>query len=386
MAEKKQAQQTNVESTFKPTPEQPVDYKAVTDNVAAQFSMVQIIDKDGNVVNEDIMPNLSDEQLVDLMDRMVFSRTLHEETTKFSKQGRLGFYGPTLGQEASQMASAYVIEEDDWLYGGYRDVPVLISHGGTIAQGFLWSKGHVAGGTYGEDGNVNAMVPQIIIGAQYVQATGNAVGQKLNGSKNVTFTYTGDGGTSQGDFYEGLNFAGRYDAPLVAIVQNNGYAISTPREKATNAPTLAQKSVAAGIPGVQVDGMDALAVYVVTKQAREWAAAGNGPVLIESVTSRMGPHSTAGDDPSLYRDQESYDYWDERDPLKRFRIFLENKGLWTEDHEEEIKDEFKEQISAGIKEAESQPEMTISESLKWMYEDPTANIEEQIEYYESKGE
>lgn len=386
MAEKKQAQQAKVESTFKPTPEHPVDYKAVQENVAAQFPMVQIIDKDGKVVNKDIMPDLSDEQLVDLMERMVFSRTLHEETTKFSKQGRLGFYGPTLGQEASQMASAAVIEKDDWLYGAYRDIPVLISHGGTIAQGFLWSKGHVDGGTYGEDGNVKAMVPQIIIGAQYVQATGNALGEKLKGTNNVTFTYTGDGGTSQGDFYEGINYAGRYQVPAVYIVQNNGYAISTPREKASHAPTLAQKSAAAGIPGVQVDGMDALAVYVVTKQAREWAAAGNGPVLIETITSRMAPHSTAGDDPSRYRDQASYDYWEERDPLKRYRIFLEGKDLWTDEHEEEIKEKFVEEIGEAMKDAESRPEMKISESLKWMYANPTSNVKEQIEYYESKGE
>jgi pyruvate dehydrogenase E1 component alpha subunit len=330
------------------------------------------------------MPDLSDEELVELMEDMVFARTLHEETTKYSRQGRLGFYGPTLGQEASQMGSAYAFEENDWLYGGYRDLPQLISHGASVAQGFLWSKGHVNGGWYGEEGEVNAMVPQIIIGAQYIQATGNALGQKLKGEDAVTFTYTGDGGTSQGDFYEGLNFAGRYQVPAVFIVQNNGYAISTPRELATNAGTLAQKSAAVGIPGVQVDGMDVLAVYAVTKQAREWAAAGNGPVLIETITSRMGPHSTAGDDPTRYRDQESFDYWEARDPLDRYRTFLEEKELWDEDHEEEIIEKFQEEIADGMKEAESQPEMTVTESLKWQYANPPANILEQIEEYEEK--
>lgn len=380
---KQEAQKTNVAQEFKATPEQPVDYEGVLNNVTEQFPMVQIIDKDGNVVRDDIMPDLSDEQLVELMERMVFSRTLHEETTKLARQGRLGFYAPTMGQEASQLASAYAFEEGDWVFPGYRDVPQVLSQGASIAEGFLWSLGHPDGNYY-QDGKVNAVQPQIIIGAQLIQAMGNAVGQKLNGSKNVTFTYTGDGGSSQGDTYEALNFAGRYKAPIVFYFQNNGYAISTPRYKQTAAETLAQKSVAAGIPGVQVDGQDPLAVYVVSKQAREWAAAGNGPVLIETITSRMAPHSTAGDDPKRYRDQESFDYWEERDPLKRYRVFLGNKGLWDEEKEEAFVEQAKEQIAEGIKEAEAARELSVSESLEWMYENPGQNIKEQIEIYKAK--
>lgn len=377
-----ETKQSSVESSF-PQSAQPVDYEAILNNYEATFPMVQILDKDGKVVNEDIMPDLSDEKLVELMEKMVWSRTIFDRSLALARQGRLGFYAPTKGQEASQIASYFAFEKQDWLFPGYRDVPQLILHGLPLSKAFLWSRGHVEGNKYDED--LRAMPPQIIIGAQFIQAMGNAVGVKLNGEENVvTFTYTGDGGSSQGDTYEGMNFASRYKAPIVFFIQNNGYAISTPRHKQTAAETLAQKAAAVGIPGVQVDGMDPLAVYAVTKQAREWAAAGNGPVLIETVTSRMGAHSTSGDDPTKYRDQESFDYWDERDPLKRFSTFLEEKGLWSKEKEEEIIERTKEEVKEAAKVSDSTPDMLVSELLSWMYENQPANIDEQIKKYEEK--
>ena len=146
-----------------------------------------------------------------------------------------------------------------------------------LYQAFLWSRGHFQGNQIPE--GVNVLPPQIIIGAQYVQTAGVALGMKKRGKKAVAITYTGDGGSSQGDFYEGINFAGAFKAPAIFIVQNNQFAISTPREKQTAAKTLAQKAVAAGIPGIQVDGMDALAVYAAVHDARERAINGEGPTL-----------------------------------------------------------------------------------------------------------
>ncbi|RIM08056.1 pyruvate dehydrogenase (acetyl-transferring) E1 component subunit alpha, partial [Staphylococcus cohnii] len=131
----------------------------------------------------------------------------------------------------------------------------------------------------------------IIIGAQYVQTAGVALGIKKRGKSAVAITYTGDGGSSQGDFYEGINFASAYKAPAIFVIQNNNYAISTPRSKQTAAITLAQKAIAVGIPGIQVDGMDALAVYQATKEARDRAVNGEGPTLIETITYRYGPHT-----------------------------------------------------------------------------------------------
>lgn len=360
----------------------PVDYEAQLKAVDAQYPMVQILDEKGNVINEDIMPDLSKEELVELMKRMVFSRTLHERSMALAKQGRLGFYAPTLGQEASQMASSYAFTKEDWLFPGYRDVPQLIAHGLPIHKGFLWSRGHVEGNNYPED--LHAMPPQIIIGAQIIHAMGSAVGQKLNGTKAVSFTYTGDGGSSQGDTYEGLNYASRYKAPAVFFIQNNGFAISTPRHKQTAATTLAQKAAAVGIPGVQVDGNDALAVYAVSKQARDWALAGNGPVLIETVTNRLGAHSTSGDDPKIYRTQEDIDAWTTKDPLIRMRVFLEAKGLWSEEIENEYIEEVKAEIKEAAKAADSVPKQKVTDFLNNMFENPGQNIIEQSKEYEAK--
>lgn len=361
----------------------PLDFDKLVKSYGELFSMVQILDKDGKIVNKSLVPELSDEELVELMERMVFSRVLHDRSMALSRQGRLGFYAPTAGQEASQIASHYALEKQDWIYPGYRDIPQLIMHGLPIYKAFLWSRGHVEGNHYDDD--LHIIPPQIIIGAQYIQAMGNAVGQKLAGKENeITITYTGDGGSSQGDVYEGINFASRYKAPVVFVIQNNGYAISTPREKQTAAETLAQKGVAAGIPSIQVDGMDPLAVYTVTKAARDWAVAGNGPVLIETITNRFGPHSTSGDDPTRYRSQESFDYWEQRDPLIRFRNYLTEKELWTEEHEEELIEKVQEEVLAAAKEADQVEKMSVSDSLKWMYSNPGQNIQEQIEKYEAK--
>ncbi len=360
----------------------PLDFAALMEDINADFPTIQVLDKDGKVVNKDLLPDLSDEELVELMTRMVWARVLDQRSTALNRQGRLGFYAPTAGQEASQLASQFAMDKEDVLLPGYRDVPQLIQHGLPLRDAFLWSRGHAAGSEYAE--SLQALPPQIIIGAQYVQAAGVALGLKKRNKPNVAFTYTGDGGSSQGDFYEGINFAGAYKANAVFFIQNNGYAISTPRELQTAANTLAQKGIAAGIPSIQVDGMDALAVYKVTKAAREWAAAGNGPVLIETLTFRYGPHTLSGDDPTRYRTQEVEDEWHAKDPLTRFRIYLTEKGLWSEEKEEQIIEQTKEEIKTAIKAADAAPKQKVSDFLKNMFEVTPKLIQEQIDTFEAK--
>ncbi|MEQ3466119.1 pyruvate dehydrogenase (acetyl-transferring) E1 component subunit alpha [Enterococcus cecorum] len=359
-----------------------IDFEALLEKVNADFPTYQVLDKDGNVVNPDLMPELSDDELVELMTQMVWSRVLHQRSTALNRQGRLGFYAPTAGQEASQLASHFAFEKEDVLLPGYRDVPQLVQHGLPLAEAFLWSRGHVAGNLYPED--LKALSPQIIIGAQYVQAAGVALGLKKRNKKNVVFTYTGDGGSSQGDFYEAINIAGAYKANAVFYIQNNGFAISTPRNKQSSAMTLAQKAVAAGIPGIQVDGMDPLAVYAVSKLARDWSVAGNGPVLIETLTYRYGPHTLSGDDPTRYRSKEMDSEWEAKDPLIRFRNFLTAKGLWSEEKEEAVIEQTKEDIKNAIAEADRVPKQKVSEFLKNMFEVQPQLIKEQIEIYEAK--
>lgn len=343
---------------------------------------LQVLNEAGEVVNPDLMPDLSDDELVELYQQMLWSRVLGDRTMKLCRQGRLGFFAPTAGEEASQMGSNFAMEKDDFLLGGYRDVPQLVKHGLPMWKGFLWSKGHVNGNKYPED--LQAVPPQIIIGAQYAQTAGVALGLKKKGQANVAYTYTGDGGTSQGDFYEGVNFASAFKAPAVFFVQNNMYAISVPRDKQTAAPTLAQKAVASGVPGIQVDGMDALAVYAVSKQARDYSVSGNGPVLIETLCYRYGPHTTAGDVPHRYREESEEDIWWKKDPLIRMRKFLENKGLWDDEKEEAYKKVANQEVDDAMKEVESQPQQTVTELMKNEYVDTPAAIQTQLDAYQAK--
>ena len=331
-----------------------------------EFELNQVIDKTGEIVKPELMPNLTKEQLITLMERMVYVRTFDERCVSLSKQGRLGFYAPVAGQEASMIGSQYVLEKDDWLLPGYRDLPQILFHGVPMSQIFLWSKGHYQGGQM-PDG-VNVTPPQIIIGAQIVQAAGVGLGLKKKKKDNIVITYTGDGGSSQGDFYEGLNFAGAFQTPTIVIVQNNQYAISTPYEQQSAAHTIAQKAIAAGIKGVRVDGMDVLATYAVTKEARERAVTLSKPTLIETVTYRYGPHSMSGDNPTIYRSQDSESEWRERDPLHRYRLFLQKQNLWTKEQEEQMIEKAKEDVKKAIKAVENNKEQSINNLVENMFE------------------
>lgn len=356
--------------------------KHVLKEIESKFEMFQVLNEKGEIVDEANVPNLSDDELKELMRRMVYTRVLDQRSIALNRQGRLGFYAPTAGQEASQIASHFALEKEDYLLPGYRDIPQMIWHGLPLYQAFLFSRGHYHGNQMPE--GVNTLHPQIIIGAQYIQAVGVAMGMKLRGKKSVAVTYTGDGGTSQGDFYEGLNFAGVYNVPAIFFVQNNFFAISVPVEKQTKAKTLAQKSVAAGIAGFQVDGMDPLAVYAITKHARERAINGEGPTLIETVTYRYGPHTMAGDDPTRYRTDDLNNEWEKRDPLIRFRIYLKEKGIWTEEEEEAVIEQAKEDIREAIKQADNYPKQKVSDLIEFMFEELPINLQEQLIEYKRK--
>lgn len=346
-----------------------INFQQIVDQCEAYFPLVQTLNLDGEVINQKYDPDLSDEEALELMKLMVFARTFDKQTNSYAQQARMGFYASSYGQEAAQMASSFAFDREDWLYGGYRDIPQLLQHGASIEEVYHWSKGHVKGSQYAFNKDVKAALPQIIIGAQMIQAQGNAYGQKLRGSKQVTYAYTGDGGTSEGDTYEALNFAGVYQSPIIFYFQNNGYAISTPTELQTHAKTFAQKAIAAGIPGIRVDGNDALATYFVSKNARDYAANGHGPIVIELVTNRLNPHSTMGDDPLRYREQTSIDEWTAQDPLIRYRKYLTKRGILTPEMEEQWVEEALEDIKAGMEASETTPLMQLEDSFAWQYHD-----------------
>ncbi|MDR2660973.1 MAG: thiamine pyrophosphate-dependent dehydrogenase E1 component subunit alpha [Lactobacillaceae bacterium] len=353
------------------------------------FPVLSVLDNQGKIIDKEALKRaeLSDEDLVNIIKRMLLSRQLDIRSIKLAKQGRFGFFAPTAGQEASQMASSYAFNDDDWLMPGYRDIPEIIVKGWPIWKAILWSRGHVLGNEFvTEDGKeINAWMPQIIIGAQYVEAAGIALGLKKRGKNAVAYAYTGDGGTSQGDFYEGINFAGAYKANAVFFIQNNGYAISTPRSLQTAAVHLAAKGWAAGIPSVVVDGNDPIAMYLVSKEARAWAVSGNGPVLIETLTNRLEPHSTAGDDPLRYRKQDDIDSWWQKEPLIRMRNFMTEKGIWSLELENAYIDEVNTLIDEQIKIADNVEKQKVSNFIKNTLEIPGQAMNEQIAKFESEG-
>jgi len=350
-------------------------------NVEENFETFRILDEKGEVVNKDAMPDLSDEELTELMRRLVYTRIWDQRAISLNRQGRLGFYAPVAGQEASMIGTQFALDKDDWILPGYRDIPQMVFHGFPLYKAFLFSRGHITGGQIPE--GVNVLMPQIIIGAQIVQAAGVALGLKKSGKEQVAITYTGDGGSSQGDFYEGMNFAGAFKAPAIFVVQNNRFAISTPVEKQSMAKTIAQKAVAAGINGIQVDGMDVLAVYAATKQARVEALNGV-PTLIETLTYRYGPHTLAGDDPTRYRTKDMDDEYQAQDPLVRFRAFMEEKGLWNEDKENEVIEQAKADVKEALAQADKEPKQKVTDFINVMAEKLPLNLQEQLDEYTAK--
>lgn len=335
---------------------------------------LSVLSPEGEIVNEAYMPKLSDDQLKEIMYRMVFTRTWDERAVNLGRQGRLGFYAPVSGQEASMVGSEYALNKDDFVCPGYRDMPQIVWHGLPLYQAFLYSRGHQHGGQIPED--VHVLMPQIIIGAQILHATGVAMAFKKKGEKRVAITYTGDGGSSEGDFYEGLNFAGAFKLPVIYVVQNNGYAITTPYAKQTAALSVAHKALAAGVRGVQVDGMDVLAVIKAVSEAAERGRNGEGATLIEMITYRFRPHSMA-DDTSKYRTKEEEGEWSLKDPITRFAKFLEKKGLWTEEDTARVKEEAKATVNEHIKKAEATDKMTVSGLIDSMFETTPAHLEAQ---------
>jgi pyruvate dehydrogenase E1 component alpha subunit len=335
---------------------------------------LSVLSPEGEIVNPDMMPKLSDDQLKEIMYRMVFTRTWDERAVNLGRQGRLGFYAPVSGQEASMIGSEYALNKEDFVCPGYRDMPQIVWHGLPLYQAFLYSRGHQHGGQIPE--GVNVLMPQIIIGAQILHATGIAMAFKKKGEKRVAITYTGDGGSSEGDFYEGLNFAGVFKLPVIYVVQNNRYAITTPFEKQTAALSIAHKAVAAGIKGVQVDGMDVLAVIKAVSEAAERGRNGEGATLIEMLTYRFRPHSMA-DDTTKYRTKEEEGEWSLKDPITRFAKFLEKKGLWTEEDTARVREEAKAAVNEHIKKAEATEKMTVAGLIDSMFETTPQYLEEQ---------
>ena len=339
-----------------------------------RFEMVQLLDENGNG-DEQELASFSDEFLVTLYRWMRKVRVIDERLLKMQRQGRIGTYAPFSGQEAAQIGSVLALRKDDWIFPSYREIAACLAHGLPLAQIFQYVRGRVMGRKMPED--LNIFPTQIIIGAQTLHATGCAWATKLKGETQVSVCYFGDGATSEGDFHEALNFASVYQVPVIFFCQNNHYAISVPVHKQTASRTIAQKALAYGMKGVLVDGNDALAVYKTMKQAVEAARNGEGPMLIEALTYRLGPHTTA-DDPTKYRNAEEVEQWKrKKDPLHRLRVLLEKRGLWTEEKEEAWVAQVNEEVTEAYEEATANETGSIVDVFDYVYGKPSKLLQEQ---------
>ncbi len=338
--------------------------------------MFTVLDKDGKVVNKDYEPSIDDETLVHMYKTMQLARIADIKALQYQRQGRMLTFAPVQGQEASQVGPMAATEQKDWLVPAFREAAAMLYKGATLYQNYLYWYGNELGSQYDE--GVNIMPVNVPIGSQINHAAGVAHAAKIKGTDEVAITYIGDGGTSNGEFHEGVNWGGVYDLPMVTIIQNNQYAISTPRSQATRAKTLAQKAHAYGIPGIQVDGNDALAMYAATSEAVKRARNGEGPTLIEAVTYRMGPHTTS-DDPTIYRSEEEVNEWREKDPLTRFYKYLANRKLWNKEKDDALQEELKKFVADTFKQVENAPHPTLDEVFDYTYETLPKDLKRQKE-------
>jgi len=365
-------------------PERPTQYART--QPAPDREPIRVLDGDGNVCPGAEVPDIPDEQLLGMYEDIRLARAFDQRAVSLQRQGRIATYAPMTGQEGSQVGTGHALAEEDWLFPTYRDHAAKYVHGMDLASLLAPAAGFREG--YAVPDGVNVLPEYIPIATQIPQAMGMAWGHKLQGEDRAVLCHLGDGATSEGDFHEGLNFAGVFDVPAVFVCNNNQWAISMPAERQTASETLAQKARAYGIEGVRVDGMDPLAVYQVTREALAKAKRpGPGelrPTLIESVQYRYGAHTTA-DDPSAYRDETEAEEWRERDPLDRLETFLSDRGILDGRRRSEIEERVGAQVEAAVERVESL-ESDPSGMFEHVYESTPDRLAEQRDRLESLRE
>jgi pyruvate dehydrogenase E1 component alpha subunit len=339
---------------------------------------LEILDQTGKIVAPEWMPDLSDEKVIAGYKTMLLARIADLKAVSYQRQGRLYTLPPNKGQEAAAVGSAMALEKPDWMVPAFRELGAQLWRGVPLKTVYMFHSGSEYGNVYPE--GVNVLPNAVPISSQLPHAAG--IGHAINyrGGKEVVIAYFGDGGTSEGDFYESLNWASVFHCPVIFFCNNNQWAISVPRKHQTKAKTLAQKAIAFEMPGIQVDGNDLFAVYRATKEAVDYARSGQGPVLIEAETYRMAAHTTS-DDPTKYRTAEEEALWAPRDPLIRVKSYLIERGLWSDKQEQEASEQTTIEVEAAFREAEQFPPNDVEENVRYAYEKMPDVLRDQMEEY-----
>lgn len=310
-----------------------------------QIDYIRFLNPDGEAVQT--LPEFAQDpaMLIALYRAMVLTRTFDARAIALQRTGKLGTFASSLGQEAVAVGVASAMRPEDLLAPYYRDHGAQLLRGVKMVESLLYWSGDERGSDFSAARHdFPICVP---IGTQVCHAAGAAYAMKLRREPRVAVCLLGDGATSKGDFYESMNIAGAWVLPLVVVINNNQWAISVPRHAQTAARTLAQKAIAAGIEGIQVDGNDVIAVRELALRALEKARAGGGPTLIEAITYRMGDHTTA-DDATRYRDAEDVAKQWQFEPIARLRNHLVRAGAWSKEHEEVLLRECTEEVNQAV--------------------------------------
>ena len=340
-----------------------------------KIEYLQILDENGNC-DEQLMPKLSNDEIKKIYEMLVLTRVFDQKAFNMQRQGRLGTYIQFKGQEACQIGSAFALEDTDFIFPMYRNSALLIARKQPVVQVLQYWSGDERGSVSPQ--NVNNFPISIPVGTQTVHATGAAFAAKLRGTKQVAVVYFGDGATSKGDFHEAMNFAGVFQAPVIFICENNQFAISVPRAKQTHSETIAQKAIAYGIEGLQVDGMDVFAVYKAVKEAVDKGRNGKGPTLIECYTYRMADHSTS-DDASRYRTKEEIEQWAKKDPIERLEKHMRKKGMLDDNYKQKVLAQSQEIIEKAVTEFEKLPPADPKDIFKYVFAEMTQQQKEEME-------
>jgi 2-oxoisovalerate dehydrogenase E1 component alpha subunit len=348
-----------------------------------KLEVIRVMDDDGRVVHPEREPALTGDELRRLFRVISLVRILDERMLRLQRQGRMGFYLSSLGEEATHIGAAHALRASDWLFPAYREAGAALYRGYPLPTFMCQLFGNADDPVKGRQMPVHHSVRRINfvsvsspVGSHIPHAVGAAWAAKLSKRDDVAVAFFGEGATSTPIFHTSANFAAVARAPAILLCRNNGWAISVPRSVQTAAPTFAQKAIAYGMPGVLVDGNDILAMIHVTAEAAARGRRGEGATLIEARTYRRGAHSSS-DDPSVYRDPAEPKEWEAKDPLERWRRHLETRGLWSQELHDKYSAEITEELMAAVKRAGELGNPPVESLFDDVFSELTPQLQEQ---------
>jgi len=340
-----------------------------------EVKFLQVLNETGKV-DEKLMKGISSSLIKQMYENMILARAFDERALKLQRQGRIGTYASVHGQEACQIGSALAVSKDDLIFPAFRENSVFLVRGMPPERLFQYWGGDERGLDIPKD--VNVFTPAITVGGHLPHAVGAGMAFKYLKQKRVSLVYFSDGATSEGDFHEAMNFAGTQNAPVVFLCQNNQWAISVPVKEQTASETLAQKAIAYGFEGIQVDGNDVFAVYKATTDALNKARAGKGPTFIELLTYRVGNHTTS-DDASKYRGEKIVKEWIKKDPVLRLSNYMKKKKMLNSAYEKKVISNAERIVNEAVDKYEKIKPQNPEDMFKYVYAEMPNYLKEQLE-------